>query len=568
MDKQEQLLKIRHSCSHVLAQAVQELYKGVQLGIGPAISEGFYYDFGNLKITDEDLPKIEKRMAQIISKKAKFEKTVKTKKDAKAFLKGQKYKLDLLEELQGEISFYKDGDFIDLCKGPHVNSLSEIGAFKLLSVAGAYWKGDEKNDMLTRIYGTAFETKKELDDFLEQRKQAIMRDHRKIGRELELFMFSDIAPGSPLFLPKGMIILKELEALWRIIHDKYGYQEISTPIMVNYRLFEKSGHLEHYKENMFNVKVDKQDFYLKPMNCPESTLVYSLKIRSYRDLPLKLSEIGRLHRNELSGVLGGLFRVRQITMDDAHIYCTSEQIQQEVSEVLELIKLFYSYFNLETKFYLATRPEKALGDKKVWDHAESALSTALKDNKIKYEVKEKDGAFYGPKIDVHVKDAINREWQLGTIQLDFLTPMRFELMYEGADSKKHPVVMIHRAIFGSFERFLGVLIEHYGGHFPLWISPVQVKIMTINERNNNFGEELLRKLKDNGVRAELDLRSETISKKVRDAQVEKVPLMITIGDKEVEQNTVALRTREGKVTFGLKVEEFISSLLKDIEQKK
>lgn len=568
MDNKEQLLKIRHSCSHVLAEAVQDIYKDVLLGIGPATDDGFYYDFGNLKITIEDLPKIEKRMLEIIKKNAAFEKSVKTKKEAKAFLKGQKYKLELLNELEGEISFYKDGKFVDLCKGPHVKLLSEIGAFKLLSVAGAYFKGDEKKDMLTRIYGTAFATKKELDDFLALREEAIKRDHRKLGRELELFMFNEIAPGAPFWLPKGMVIIKQLENLWRELHDASGYQETSTPVMVNYRLFEKSGHLGHYKENMFGLKVDKQDFYLKPMNCPESTLIYSSKLRSYRDLPIRLSELGRLHRNELSGVLGGLFRVRQFTQDDAHIYCTREQIGQEVTGVLSLIKEFYSYFNLDLKFYLATRPDEFMGEKKLWDEAEAALEESLKHNKVNYEVKQKDGAFYGPKIDVYLKDSLNREWQLGTIQLDFQMPGRFELTYEGADGRKHPVVMIHRAVMGSYERFMGVLIEHYAGHFPLWLAPVQVKIMTINERNNDYAIKLYDRLKQNSIRVELDIRNETIAKKVRDAQVERVPLMITIGDKEVEQDAVAIRTREGKVTFGLKVDKFISDTLDEIKQKR
>lgn len=566
--KEEQLLKIRHSCSHVLAEAVQDLYKGVLLGIGPATHDGFYYDFGNLKITSEDLPKIEKKMAEIIKKNASFEKSIKTKKEAKTFLKGQKYKLELLDEIEGEISFYKDGKFIDLCKGPHVKSLLEIGAFKLLSVAGAYWKGDEKKDMLTRIYGVAFETKKELDNFLVLREEATKRDHRKLGRELELFMFNEIAPGAPFWLPKGMVMVKELEALSREIHQKYGYQEIATPIMVSYKLFERSGHLDHYKENMFNVKVDKQDYYLKPMNCPESTLAYSNTLRSYRDLPLRLSEMGRVHRNEISGVLGGLFRVRQFTQDDAHIYCTTEQVQQEVSGLLDLIKLFYSHFNFEIKFYLGTRPDKALGEQAAWQDAQKALEVALKKNGIHFEVREKDGAFYGPNINVYVKDALKREWQLGTIQLDFQTPQRFELTYEGSDGKKHQVVMIHRAIFGSFERFVGVLIEHYAGHFPLWLSPVQVKIMTINERNNDHAIKLYEKLRHSGIRSELDTRNETIAKKVRDAQLERIPLMITIGDKEVEQDSVALRTSQGKVIFGLKADKFISDTLEDIKQKR
>jgi threonyl-tRNA synthetase len=559
--------KLRHSASHILAQAIIRLYPGVKLGIGPSIEDGFYYDFADLKINESDFPKIEAEMKKIIKENHEFKKITKTKKEAEKILKNQPYKLELLDDLEGEITFYEDGEFIDLCAGPHVKHTGEIKAVKLLKVAGAYWKGSEKNDMLIRIYGTAFSSQKELDDYLKLKEEAEKRDHRKLGKELELFFFSDLSPGAPFWQPKGMIIVKELEKYWREIHDSTGYQEISTPIMVSGRLFDQSGHTAHYKENMFNLKVDNKDFYLKPMNCPEATVVYSSRLRSYRELPLRLNEIGRLHRNELSGVLGGMFRVRQITMDDAHIFCTPDQINKEITSVLELIKTFYGVFGLKPKFLLSTKPDEAMGDSKLWEKAEKSLADALKSNGLSFELKPKDGAFYGPKIDIQIKDSLGRDWQMATIQLDFQMPEKFELTYEGSDNTKHRVVMIHRAIFGSFERFIGVITEHFAGKFPLWISPVQVIVMNITDKNAQYSKNIVDKLKEHGLRVEFDDRNDTISKKVRDAQLLKVNYMVTIGDKEEEKDTLAIRTRDGKVSFNVKIDDFIKDLRKEIDNK-
>lgn len=569
MEKQlSDIEKIRHSASHILAQAIIRLYKNVQLGIGPAIDDGFYYDFNNLKVNESDFEKIEAEMKKIIKANYEFKKLKKTKKEAEYLLKDQQYKLDLLKDLEDhDISFYEDGDFIDLCAGPHVKHTSEVKAIKLLKVAGAYWKGSEKNDMLLRIYGTAFSSQKELDDFLKMKEEAEKRDHRKLGKELELFFFNDISPGAPFWQPKGMIIVKELEKYWREIHDNNGYQEISTPIVVSHRLFDQSGHAKHYKDNMFNLKIDNKDFYLKPMNCPEATIVYSSRLRSYRELPLRLSEIGRLHRNELSGVLGGLLRVRQITMDDAHIFCMEDQINSEITNVLELVKKFYSNFNLKPEFFLSTMPDEHMGDVKVWEKAENALKNSLKSNHLDYKLKEKDGAFYGPKIDIIVKDALGRDWQLATIQIDFQNPENFDLNYEGSDNTKHKVVMIHRAIFGSFERFIGIIIEHFAGKFPLWINPVQVIVMNISEKNEKYSKKIVDSLKDQGIRVDFDNRNESISKKVRDAQLLKVNYMITIGDKEEEKNTLAIRSRSGELKFNVKLDDFIKDLRKEIDNK-
>ncbi len=559
---------LRHSCAHLLASAVKELYLNAKMAIGPAIEDGFYYDFDNLDITDKDLVKIENKMHEIANKKLNFEKVLMSRKEAEKFLKDQPYKLELLKEIPGEkVQFYKHGSYYDLCKGGHLKNTSEINAFKLTKIAQAYWKGDSKNKQLTRIYGTAWNSENELKDYLKRLEEAEKRDHRKLGKEAELFMFNEISPGAPFWLPNGMVVFKELEKFWREIHDNNGYQEINTPIVVKEELFRKSGHLEHYKENMFPLNLDKENYYLKPMNCPEATLVYSSKLRSYRDLPIRLSEIGRLHRNELSGALGGMFRVRQLTMDDAHIFCMESHVQEEITNILDLVNKFYSVFNFKPNFYLATRPDKAMGDKKTWDNAEKALENSLKANKLKYEIKEKDGAFYGPKIDIHIKDVLNRDWQMATIQLDYQMPECFDLTYQGEDSKKHRTIMIHRAIFGSFERFIGILIEHFSGKFPLWISPLQVIIMNVNTNNLKFANEILRKLKENNIRAELDDRNESIPKKVREAQLRKINYMVTIGDKEQKNQTLAIRTRNGDVKFNVKVDDFVKGLLKEIKDK-
>lgn len=559
---------LRHSCAHVLASAVKELYPKAKFAIGPSIEDGFYYDFDSLEIEDKDLLKIEKRMHEIVNKKLDFKKVLMPRKEALKFLKDQPYKLELLKEIPGEkVQFYQHGDYYDLCKGGHLKNTFEIKSFKLLKTAKAYWKGNSKNKQLTRIYGTAWNSEAELNSYIKRLEEAEKRDHRKLGKELELFFFHEYSPGAPFWLPNGMILFKELENYWRKIHEQDGYQEINTPIVVKENLFKLSGHLEHYKDNMFKLTLEKENYYLKPMNCPEAALVYSSKLRSYKDLPIRLSEIGRLHRNELSGALGGMFRVRQITMDDAHIFCIQEQIQDEITKVLKIVNQFYSMFGFIPSFYLATKPDKAMGDKKLWDSAEKSLANALKANTIKYEVKEKDGAFYGPKIDIHIKDAIGRDWQLATIQLDFQMPERFDLSYEGKDGKKHRPVMIHRAIFGSFERFIGILIEHFAGKFPLWLSPVQVILLNINENNLKFAEEVKDDLLKYHIRTELDDRNESIPKKVRDAQLRQIPLIITIGDKEQQNKTLAVRTLDGKIEFNVKLNNFIEKIKKKINEK-
>ncbi len=559
---------LRHSCAHILASAVKEIYPKAKFAIGPSIEDGFYYDFDNLEIEDKDLLKIEKRMYEIVNKKLDFKKVLMQRKEALKFLKDQPYKLELLKEIPGEkVQFYQHGDYYDLCKGGHLKNTFEIKSFKLLKTAKAYWKGDNKNKQLTRVYGTAWNSEADLNSYIKRLEEAEKRDHRKLGKELELFFFHEYSPGAPFWLPNGMILFKELENYWRKIHEQDGYQEINTPLVVKEDLFKLSGHLEHYKDNMFKLNLDKENYYLKPMNCPEATIVYSSKLRSYKDLPIRLSEIGRLHRNELSGALGGMFRVRQITMDDAHIFCIQEQIQDEITKVLKIVNQFYSTFSFIPSFYLATKPDKAMGDKKLWDLAEKSLANALNINKIKYDIKEKDGAFYGPKIDIHIRDAIGRDWQLATIQLDFQMPERFDLSYEGKDGKKHMPVMIHRAIFGSFERFIGILIEHFAGKFPLWLSPVQVILLNINENNLKFANEVKDDLLKYHIRTELDGRNESIPKKVREAQLKQIPLIVTIGDKEQQNKTLAVRTLDGKIEFNVKLNNFIEKIKKKINEK-
>ena len=560
---------LRHSASHVLAQAVLELYPKTKLAIGPAIENGFYYDFDTKKpFSPEDLQKIEKKCLEIIKSNLKIKKSLKTKAEAKKILEDQPYKLELLEELKGKPSFYEQGDFIDLCAGPHVSSTGEIKAFKLLSIAGAYWRGDSKRKMLQRIYGTAFYDKKELRSYLFMLEEAKRRDHKKLGEELDLFSFHEEGPGFPFFHPKGMIIYNELVNFWKQIHKKWKYQEIKTPIILNKALWLKSGHWDHYKENMYFTKIDKKDYAVKPMNCPGGILVYKSRLHSYKEFPLRLGELGLVHRHELSGVLNGLFRVRSFIQDDAHIYCTEKQLQDEIIGVIELSKEIYKAFNLDYELELSTRPEKAIGTKQMWDNAESSLEKALKKLKLPFKLNPGDGAFYGPKIDFHIKDSLGRKWQCGTIQVDFSMPEKFELEYDGKDGRKHRPVMIHRAILGSLERFLGILIEHYAGKFPLWLSPTQVKIITVTDRSNKFAEELKEKLEENNIRVELDSRHESISKKVRDAQKEKINYMITIGDKEIQSKKLAIRTREGKVSFNNSIDKFIKDIQKEILEKK
>jgi threonyl-tRNA synthetase len=564
--------KIRHSLAHILAYAAKELYHDIKLGIGPVIENGFYYDIQfkeNLK--PNDLQRIEMKMKELIKQDIQFKKKLITFQEAQEIFKDQPYKLELLEDFYGkekesaQVSIYESGKFIDLCKGDHINSTKEISpdSFKLTKISGAYWKGSEKNPMLTRIYGIAFESKKELDEFIKIQIEAEKRDHRKIGEKLDLFSFHHVSPGAVFWHPKGMIIFKELEKWWRQKHDELGYQEISTPILVKKEVFEKSGHWQHYRENMFSFQIEGETYALKPMNCPESTYIYAFKPRSYKDLPLRLSEIGRLFRNELSGVLSGLFRVRQLTMDDAHLYVREDQIQEETKKLLKIIKEFYKMFNFKPEFKLATRPESFMGEISLWNKAEKALSFALKQNKIEYGIKPKDGAFYGPKIDVHIQDALKRSWQVATIQLDFQLPERFNLYYTNEKGEKVRPVIIHRALFGSFERFIGVLIEHFGGSLPFWLSPEQIWIIPISKKQKKYAKEVYQEINkafEGNVRQFIKDENETISKKIREGEIQKIPYLLIIGDKEIKQKSVSLR-RRGKGDVGtIKIKKLIEDI--------
>jgi threonyl-tRNA synthetase len=566
----DNLEKVRHTGAHILAQAVTELFPKVKLGMGPPIETGFYYDFERKEgFSPEDLKNIEKRMKEIIKRKLKIEHKLYSRDQAKKLLKGEKYKLELLKDIKDKkISFYKQGDFQDICKGPHTKNTNELKYFKIQNTAGAYWKGSEKNPMLQRIYVLAFETKEKLKGYLHTLEEAKKRDHKKLGEKLNLFSFHEEAPGFPFFHPKGMIIYNELVNFWKELHNKKGYQEIRTPMILNKELWLKSGHWDHYGDSMYFTKIDDKDFAVKPMNCPGGLLVYKSNQHSYKEFPIKVGELGLVHRHELSGVLNGLFRVRVFTQDDAHIYCTEKQLEQEIINVIKLSDEIYKAFGLTYELELSTRPKKSIGTKKMWDAAENSLEKALKKLKLKYQLNPEDGAFYGPKIDFHIKDALNRTWQCGTIQVDFSMPEKFDLEYTGKDSLRHRPVMIHRAILGSLERFLGILLEHYAGKFPLWLSPIQVKIMTVTDRNDKFANEILEKLKENNIRTESDLRNLSIGKKVRDAQVEKINYMITIGDKEVKDKKLAVRSRDGKVKFGVSPDKFIKDLLKQIQDKK
>ena len=581
------LYRIRHSCAHIMAQAVLEMFPEGKLGIGPPIEDGFYYDFDLPRpLTPEDLERIEARMREIIAGNHPFIRREVTPEEARALFKDQPYKLELIEDIlqrgtdeygnplpPGQrpiLTTYRHDTFEDLCRGPHVEHTGQIhpGAFKLLHVAGAYWRGDERRPMLQRIYGTAWETPEQLEQYLWRLEEAKKRDHRRLGRELDLFSFHEIAPGAPFWHPKGMIIFRELERLWREEHDRRGYQEISTPILVHRKLWEQSGHWEHYKENMFLLEVEGQEFSLKPMNCPESTIIYRSRLRSYRDLPLRLNEIGRLHRFERSGTLHGMLRVRQITMDDAHIYCRPDQILEEIDGVLDLIYSFYRIFDFQPEFFLSTKPPKAMGDPKLWEIAEEALRQALERRGIEYGLKEGEGAFYGPKIDVQVKDAIGRDWQLATVQLDFQMPERFELEYMDRDGTPRRPVMIHRAIFGSFERFIGILTEHYAGAFPVWLAPVQAVVIPITDRHIPYAREIGAKLRAAGLRVEVDDRSERMQAKIRDAQLQKVPYMLIVGDREQAAGTVAVRLRTGEDLGAMSLEAFLNRALEAVRTRR
>ncbi len=545
------LSTLRHTASHVMAQAIKRLWPEVKLAIGPSIADGFYYDVDpETPITADDLPKIEAEMKKIIKEALPLERFELPRAEAIALMqeKGEPYKVELIQDLPEDavISFYKQGEFTDLCAGPHLMTTKEVGkAFKLMSIAGAYWRGSEKNKMLTRIYATAFNKKEELDAYITMMEEAKKRDHRRLGRELGLFMMHEAGPGFPFFLPKGMTLKNTLLDYWRQIHKKAGYVEVSTPIILNRSLWETSGHWDHYKDNMYTTVIDDEDYAIKPMNCPGGVLVYASEPRSYRDLPMRVGELGLVHRHEKSGQLHGLMRVRCFTQDDAHIFMTQEQIKDEIKGVVGLIDQVYSLFGFKYHVELSTRPEDSMGSDEDWEAATDGLRSALDELGLPYVVNEGDGAFYGPKIDFHLTDSIGRTWQCGTIQLDFQLPQRFDLTYMGADGEKHRPIMIHRVVFGSVERFIGILIEHFAGAFPFWLAPVQVKILPISEKYLEFAGKVRAALEDAGIRTELDERSEKIGFKIRAAQMEKVPFMMVLGDKEAESGEVAVRARDG-----------------------
>jgi len=561
-----------HTSSHILAQAVKRLFKDVKLAIGPAIDNGFYYDFDTDRpFTTEDFEAIEQEMNKIIKEDYKLERFVLPKDEAIKLMeeKGEPYKVELIEEIpEGEeISFYKQGEFTDLCAGPHLMSTGMVKTIKLLSVAGAYWKGDEKNKMLQRIYGISFPKKSMLDQYLHMLEEAKKRDHRKLGKELDLFSIHPEGPGFPFFHPKGMIIRNILEDFWRKEHIKHGYQEIKTPIILNEELWRRSGHWDHYKENMYFTEIDGETYAIKPMNCPGAMLVYKSTMHSYRDLPLRLCELGLVHRHELSGVLHGLMRVRSFTQDDAHLFMTPEQVEDEILGVINLVDYFYKIFGFEYFVELSTRPENSMGSDEDWELATNALISALNRVNLPYKVNEGDGAFYGPKIDFHLKDSIGRTWQCGTIQLDFQMPERFELEYIGPDGEKHRPIMLHRVIYGSIERFIGILTEHFAGAFPTWLAPVQVRVLPISDKHYAYAQNVYGRLLENDIRAELDDRNEKIGYKIREAQLQKIPYMLIVGDKEVEQGTVSLRSRKEGDLGDISLNEFIEKILKEIATK-
>ena len=562
----------RHTSSHILAQAVKRLYPKVKLGIGPAIENGFYYDFDlEHRFSDEDLVKIEKEMNRIIQENDPLERFELPREEAIQFMeeKEEPYKMELIQDLPEDavISFYKQGDFTDLCAGPHVSSTGSIKAVKLMSVAGAYWRGSEKNPMLQRIYGTSFPKQKQLDEYLEKLEEAKKRDHRKIGKEMDLFAIYEEGPGFPFFMPKGMILRNELENFWRKAHSERGYQEIKTPIILSEELWHTSGHWDHYKENMYFTKIDEGDYAIKPMNCPGAMLSYKRKMYSYRDFPIRLAEMGLVHRHELSGALHGLMRVRCFTQDDAHIFMLPEQVKDEIKGVIDFVDYVYSIFGFQYHIELSTRPEDSMGSDEDWESATNALKEALEEKNLSYVINEGDGAFYGPKIDFHLKDCLDRTWQCGTIQLDFQMPQRFDLSYVGSDGEKHRPIMIHRVIFGSIERFIGILTEHFAGKFPLWLAPVQVKVMPIAEQFHEYAKQVVEQFQQAGIRTEYDDRNEKIGYKIRQAQMEKTPYMLVVGEKERDAGNISVRSgKEGELGV-FDTQEFISKLRNEIDTK-
>jgi len=561
-----------HSTSHIMAQAVKELFPQAKLAIGPAIKDGFYYDFDlDRSFTPEDMVVIEKKMEEIIDRNLSLKRIEVSREEANKLFEERKedYKVELLRDLQDDIvTLYQQGDYIDLCRGPHITSTGKIKAFKLLSIAGAYWRGNEKNKMLQRIYGISFDKKSELDNYLKLIEEAKKRDHRKLGKELELFSMHDEGVGFPFFHPKGMVLRNILEDYWKEEHCKSGYTEVKTPIILNKSLWMKSGHWDHYKENMYFTKIDEEDYAIKPMNCPGGILIYKCTLHSYRDLPLRMGELGLVHRHELSGVLHGLFRVRCFTQDDAHIFMTPEQIKDEIKGVIDLTDRIYKTFGFSYHVELSTKPENAMGSDEIWEMATNSLEEALIDKKINYVVNEGNGAFYGPKIDFHLKDCIGRSWQCGTIQLDFIMPEKFDLFFINKEGNKEKPVMLHRTILGSMERFIGILIENFAGAFPLWLAPVQVKLLPIADRHIKYGKDIIKKLTKYNIRVELDEVNDKIGAKIRKTEVEKIPYMLIFGDKELEEGLVSVRKR-GKGDLGrIKIAKFVENVLKEIKDKK
>ncbi len=572
-DDQEGKAAFWHTTSHILAQAVKRLFPETKLAIGPSIAEGFYYDFDRPdSFTADDLTALEAEMKKIVKENLALERFTLPRDEAIKFMqeKEEPYKVELIEDLpeDAEISFYRQGEYVDLCAGPHLMTTKPVKAFKLTSLAGAYWRGNEKNKMLTRIYGISYTKASELEEYLTRIEEAKKRDHRKLGKELGIFALMEEGPGFPFFLPKGMVLKNTLIDYWREIHNREDYVEISTPIMLNRQLWETSGHWDHYKENMYTTVIDDTDFAVKPMNCPGGMLVYKSQPRSYRDLPIRMGELGLVHRHEKSGQLHGLMRVRCFTQDDAHIFMTKEQITDEIKGVVRLIDEVYSLFGFKYHVELSTRPEDSMGSDEDWELATEGLRRALEEMNLPYVVNEGDGAFYGPKIDFHLQDSIGRTWQCGTIQLDFQLPQRFEAEYMGADGLKHRPIMIHRVVFGSIERFIGILIEHYAGKFPVWLAPVQAKVLPISDKTSDYAEKVYRTLKANHIRTEFDTRSEKIGYKIREAQMEKVPYMLVLGAKEEEDNTVSVRLRDSGETLTMSLDEFMARVKKETEEKK
>ena len=563
-----------HTCSHIMAQAIKRLWPEVQLAIGPAIDEGWYYDFdAPFAFTPDHLTQIEAEMKKICKERLKLERTEKPRAEAIAYMEGKNepYKVELINDLPEDavISFYTQGEFTDLCAGPHLDHTGRVkhNGFKLTTTCGAYWRGDSNRKMLQRIYGVAFPSKDELDEYLKRIEEAKKRDHRKLGKELGLFMLRDEGPGFPFFLPKGMVLRNTLIDYWREVHKRYGYVEISTPIMLNRQLWERSGHWDHYKNNMYTTVIDDTDFAIKPMNCPGGMLVYASEPHSYRDLPLRVGELGLVHRHELSGALHGLFRVRCFTQDDAHIFMTWDQMKDEIKNVVKLFDEVYSVFGLSYQIEVSTMPEDHIGEVETWDAATDILKSAVEEMGKSYVINEGDGAFYGPKLDFHLADSLGRTWQCGTIQLDMQLPERFELEYVGEDGLKHRPVMIHRVVLGSIERFIGVITEHFAGAFPLWLTPVQVKVLPVTDRAHEYAKALNQKLIDAGIRSEADCRSEKLGYKIREAQMQKVPYMLVVGDRDMENGTVSVRTRKGDDLGAMSPEDFLSKCLQEIADK-